>query len=125
MSFVFNSLAGVDATVRGHNAFVVKDGKTIPTGGYAHIVDTHSRPYLADIYWQDGPVDRGANQAPTGAFVEDVLEICKKRLEHYQDSSFACEANATAIEHIKAANQALIDRRQERKARGVEGKNVS
>ena len=123
MSFQFKSLAevGDQAIVQGHNSFDHKDGKKIPTGGYVDFLIPNR--HALTIRWQDGPVDREAGEEPNGAFVEDVLKVCKIRIDHYQDSDFACEDNAKASEHIQKAIDILGKRHAERKARGVLGKN--
>ena len=82
-------------------------------------------PRRFSIYWQDGPVSRDAGEKPNGAFVEDVLEVCKRRLEFYQDSPFACDENARALAHVGQAIDALLERRGDRRDRGVEGKHVA
>lgn len=56
-----------------------------------------------------------------GAFVEDLLEAAKSRLEHYQASEFACDENATALEKVQEALTALAERRSKRIAEGKYG----
>jgi len=86
-----------------------------PTGGYATGTGL-------DIVWQDGPLGRGDGRVePSGAFVESVLLACAHRLEFYEESKFACEANQVALGHIRKALDALRARRREREARGVQG----
>ena len=122
MSYSFRSLANVDASVVGHNDV---DVEGLVRGGYARFVTVDGQTLL-DLQFQGGPVDRqtGALDAiPSGVFVEDLLEICRIRLECYQDSKFACPENAEAIQHVKAAVKALLSRRAERWVRGVEGKD--
>lgn len=86
-----------------------------PTGGLTTGVGM-------SIRWQDGPLGRGAERnEPNGAFVEGVLQAALGRLEFYQGSKFACEQNATAIEHIKRALAALERRTADRERRDVEG----
>ena len=142
MSYSFKSHAGTGLYVCGHDDV---DGKGNPTGGYA--VDTdgdsnrgelfvdlnynkadvpirgHIKTDRFRIRWQDGPVNREAGEKPNGAFVEDVLEVCKRRLEHYQKSAFACEENEIAMKFIEDAIVALTARRRDRISRGVQGKN--
>ena len=124
MSFSFKSLAETGQDISGHN---YSEGGN-PTGGYAISGSTnltHYPPAFPGIHirWQDGPIDREAGEKANGACVEDVLEVCRFRLEFYEASEYACEHNARAIEHIKAAVKALIERREDRKARGVLGKH--
>ena len=119
MSFSFKSHADTGTSIEGHNTMVVEDGKHIPLGGYAHeFVHKTLR-----IDWQSGPVNREAGEKPNGAFVEDVLDVSARRLEFYQESDFAHESNAKAIALIREAIGVLNERRDERKARGVLGKN--
>jgi hypothetical protein len=74
------------------------------------------------IRWQRGPIGRGEErQEPNGAFVEDVIAIAKQRIEHYQESRFACDENALAIAHLDAALLVLHERTAKREERGVEG----
>ena len=81
-----------------------------------------------DIAWQSGPTrkvkqDGTVYYARQGAFVEDVLIAARTRLEFYQRSEFACEANEKAIANIDAALDALDARRVDRVERGVYGVN--
>lgn len=86
-----------------------------PTGG--HVCGTGFT-----IGWQDGALGRdGDRVAPNGAFVEDVIDSAKQRLEFFQDSKFACESNEKAIEHLQAALDALDSRTKDREERKVEG----
>ena len=78
---------------------------------------------MAVICWQDGPVNREADEEPNGAFVEDIIAISIERLKFYQDSPFNCPENAMAIEHFEKGNELLLERRKDRQARQVEGKN--
>ena len=77
------------------------------------------------ISWQNGPLGRGQDRrAPNGAFVEDVLQAVRQRLEFYQTASggkFACRENQQAIEYLTMAEDILDARTREREARQVEG----
>ena len=126
MSFSFKSFAETGDFISGHNESDV-DGN--PAGGYA--TDRRSDEGYSDItppvrlriFWQDGPLDREAGDKANGAFVEDVLEVCKRRLEFYQESEFNCLENKIAIASISEAIETLVDRRNDRKSRGVQGKH--
>ena len=120
MSFSFVSHSQAEAFVYGHNH--IENGRVL--GGYAHDTQESTRPHYLEIYFQNGPVNREAGERPNGTFVEDVLEVCKFRLVAYQASDFKHDANAQAIGHIQQAIDVLNERRDERKARGVFGKNV-
>lgn len=89
------------------NAFWVDDNGN-PTGGI-----TSGEGFT--IAWQNGVQERN------GAFLEEVLGACLARFEFFQDSKFACEENADAIDGIKAALDAMGRRFANRAARGVEG----
>lgn len=87
-----------------------------PTGG--QVLGTGLR-----IVWQDGPLGRPPVE-PNGAFVDDVIEAARQRLEFYQKATsgkFACRENAIAITKLEEALHWLYARRQERDKRGVQG----
>ena len=89
-----------------------------PTGGFVEGIGLN-------IYWQNGPLGRPPKPA-TGAFVEDVIEAARQRLEFYQKASggkFQCRENACALTHLDEALHWLIARRMEREARGVQGEH--
>ena len=72
--------------------------------------------------WQHGPLGRGNDRRePNGCFVEDVIQAVIGRIEFYQQSRFACQANADALDFLKQAAEALDSRTREREARAVEG----
>ncbi len=73
------------------------------------------------VSWQNGPLGRGNDRRPNGAFVEDVIAAAEDRIEFYQSSKFACDYNAEAIDHLRKAIDALQRRTRDRKAKGVEG----
>lgn len=71
------------------------------------------------ISWQNGPL--GVTGGRNGAFLLDLMAVCKRRLEHYQNSRFACQENAEALEDLSRAIQRLKDRRDRRQADGTLG----
>ncbi|MFA4945163.1 MAG: hypothetical protein WC789_10745 [Lentisphaeria bacterium] len=74
------------------------------------------------IAWQNGPLGRPpVRKEPNGAFVETIIAAAKDRLEFYQRSPFACEANERAIKALTEALAVLDARTKEREARAVEG----
>lgn len=77
------------------------------------------------IAWQDGPLGRDGDRIePNGAFVEDVLDAVKGRIEFYEKANngkFSCQTNKDALAHIVLALEALDSRTKERESRGVEG----
>ena len=124
MSFSFPSHGLTKSTVLGHNE--TEGGN--PAGGFAKDIGQGPAGYPQElvrflIIWQRGPIDREAGEEANGALVEDVIDVCKRRLEFYQESPFACEQNARAIEHLKMALNYLLERRGDRRERGVEGKH--
>jgi len=93
-----------------------RDGN--PTGGSVEGVGLR-------VDWQDGPLGRPPKLA-TGAFVDDVIEAARQRLEFYQKASggkFACRQNAIAITKLEEAMHWLWARRMERESRGVQGEH--
>lgn len=120
MTFSFASLAGTGVSIHGHNE---TDDDGNPAGGTAQddIPDdegtgTHSRFY---IQWQNGPLDRDAGEKPNGAFVEDILEVCRRRLEWHQGIPFACPENDEAMGHVAEAI-ACLQKRRERRAEAAD-----
>lgn len=87
-----------------------------------HYVTAEGEPYGGEtvgvgftIQWQKGLV----GQTQNGAFVEDVIEAAKGRMEHYQETKFNCDKNALCIAHLEAALKCLRDRMEDRVQRGV------
>ena len=123
--FEFNSLAGVQSRtlVRNHIVNTV-DGKTTVGGGYAVTMPKGKvTPEFMRIEWQDGGVNRETGENLNGAQVEDVLEVASRRLEAFEETDFAHPSNASAIQHIQDAIEELGERRDDRRKRGVEGKD--
>lgn len=74
------------------------------------------------IDWQNGPLGRDGDRVePNGAFVEGVIQSAISRLEHYQDSKFACQDNKNALTCLKSALTYLDSRTADRETREVEG----
>lgn len=82
-----------------------------------------------NIEWQNGPLGRGAERdKPNGAFVEDVIEAARQRIEHYQTAQqgkFRCRENAIAITKLEEALLWLNKRTTDREAREVEGTHTA
>jgi hypothetical protein len=92
------------------------DANGNPSGGYVTGVGI-------TITWQDGlrgEVGGMLNMA-NGAFVEDALQAAAQRLWFFQQSKFAHDDNAQAIEYIQKAIDVLGERAKERQARNVLG----
>lgn len=96
--------------------FTDDDGN--PAGGIAYGVGL-------SIRWQDGPrAVEGEPLAPAnGAFVEDVIDLARQRLEFFQESKYRCRENALAITKLEEALHWLEHRRRDRASRGVEGRH--
>lgn len=74
------------------------------------------------ISWQNGPLGHGnTRREPNGAFVEDVIQAVMSRLQFYQQSRFACQANEDALNSLHDAARALDARTRDREMRQVEG----
>ncbi len=73
------------------------------------------------IYFQNG--GRNIEGSVHGVTNEDLLEICRHRLQCFQTSEFACRENAVALTHIEEALMWLNRRVEDRSERGVLGIN--
>lgn len=72
------------------------------------------------IRFQDGPIqEHGVN----GVGIENVLEVCRVRLQMFQEGPFKCRENALAITKIEEALLWLGARTALRQEQGVEGTN--
>ena len=72
------------------------------------------------ISFQKGPIKEvGIN----GITERDLLEILRFRLENFQNSEFASDYNAKALDAINTAIESLDARTKDREKRGVEGTN--
>lgn len=70
------------------------------------------------ILFQNGPIKEvGVN----GITHEALIAILIDRLRSFQAGPYASETNQDALDHLRAAQDALFRRTQERLARGVEG----
>lgn len=74
--------------------------------------------HLATIHFQEGPIKEcGVN----GVCNEDLINMVIDRLEHFQNSEFACRENAVVITKLEEALLWLRKRTMGREQRGVEG----
>ena len=73
---------------------------------------------LADIHFQEGPI-KGAGV--NGVMNEDLIAMVICRLEHFQESKFACYENDLAIVKLEEALLWLRKRTMGRESRNVEG----
>ena len=132
MSYSFKSLGMTEAQVFGYDG-INEEGHV--TSGFAcspeemnkrpadlsRMLSDPSYPVHFAIRWQDGPIDREAGEGLNGACVEDVLEVCARRLEAYQEGPLDCVENMKAIRLIRSAIDELLLRRTKRRIDGVEG----
>lgn len=82
--------------------------------------DTPSSPaFVATIQFQQGP--RFDPTSRRGLFLMHLYAIAIDWLERAQRTVYACDTNAEALTHTRAALAALQRRRDERAARGVLG----
>ena len=76
---------------------------------------------LGSIDFQNGGI---AENGVNGITNEALLAIVIHRLKCFQSGRFPCDENANALEDIECALHHLESRTQQRKARGVEGKET-
>ena len=62
-----------------------------------------AEPFAAMEFQRGAIKEHGVN----GIQIEDLLHICKHRLECFQSSEFACRENKEALEHINIALEYL------------------
>ena len=105
------------------------DDRDPNAGGASHKYEVRHYPPLeggayhtyAIAEYQHGP--RNVEGSERGCLDDHVLAIAEDRLEAFQAGPFAHAKNAEALEHVRAARTALRERAEERRARGVLGKN--
>lgn len=73
------------------------------------------------ILFQHGP--RSEATSIRGVLDEHLLMIVADRLEAFQAGPFAHPSNLDALDHVQAARKVLKERAEERRVRGVLGKN--
>lgn len=75
------------------------------------------------ISWQRGPLRKedGTFDFPNGAFIEDIIDAAKDRLEYHQRSQFACDENAQAIALLAQALEILDSRTKRREQENTLG----
>ena len=84
----------------------------------AVVPEGHPSAIFAEISFQKGPV---AEAGKNGIFMEDLLGICRHRLQCFQAGDFACRENALALTKIEEALHWLNHRTADRQRRKVEG----
>lgn len=85
------------------------------------IRDSENDNILAGIHFQEGPLKENKKN---GIFHEDLIAICINRLEHFQNSEFACIENEKAIEKLQESLMWLRKRTLNRQKRNVLGTNI-
>ena len=76
---------------------------------------------VCTVDFQEGPIkENGVN----GACNEDLIAMVICRLQHFQQSEWACRDNALAITKLEEALLWLRKRTMGREKRGVEGTSV-
>lgn len=76
---------------------------------------------LAELRFQDG--GRNTEGVRDGLCDEDLLEIVRHRLQCFQKGDFPSREGACALTHIEEALMWLNKRKEDRKYRGVLGKD--
>ncbi|MDR1044695.1 MAG: ABC transporter ATPase [Candidatus Adiutrix sp.] len=98
------------------------DDEPGPGGAYHHYTIGKAGEALLSPYsvipFQNGPVKEAGQN---GVFIEDLLSICRHRLQCFQAGEFACRENALALTKIEEALHWLNHRTADRQARNVEG----
>lgn len=92
-----------------------------PGGGYHDymIVNGRTGYLLADITFQKGP--RMAKESVQGVLDTDLLEIVRHRLSAFCEGEMADERTKAALWYVVYALDALKERTEDRKRRGVLG----
>lgn len=76
---------------------------------------------LTEVDFQKGPIkENGVN----GVCNEDLIAMVICRLDHFQDSEFACYENDIAIVKLEEALLWLRKRTMGREKRGIEGTHI-
>ena len=107
---------GIRQSERLVDSKFVTDRGGNPTGGTTQLIVAKGTIPLS-IVWQDGIV---GEEGQNGAFVEDVMEAARQRLQFFQASKFRCRENAIALTHLETALAWLDFRTRAREVEGVE-----
>lgn len=85
------------------------------------VVTSTDSSTLVDIHFQEGPIkETGVN----GVMNEDLISMVICRLDHFQESEFACYENDQAIVKLEEALMWLRKRTMGREKREVEGTHI-
>lgn len=88
---------------------------TIRKSSFNGAGEVYERGFVRVVFQQGIPTEVGVN----GCRIQDVLEVAKERLEHYQSGKLACFENEEALHHINQAIRFLNERIERRQAQGV------
>lgn len=106
---------------KDHANIVVTDQKEYDTNHVFEIISKDGNEHFAEIRFQQGDI---AEVGVNGCYNEDLIEIVVRRLNDFQQGEMKCRENAIAITYLETALFWLQKRTLDRKARGVEGKQV-
>lgn len=103
----------------GANHLYMIEGFNTASNASDPFVERHGAPSKhTTILFQNGPIpEKGVN----GITQEVLFAIVADRLQSFQDGPFACVENGFALDHVKAAQEALLSRTRARMAQNVEG----
>jgi len=108
-----------------HHRYMLTRTMTVVEMAAMQARDPHTVPPPAvtsgALHFQRGP--RNELDSTPGTLDGAVLSVLIHRQECFQAGPFACPENDEILAHLTAARDLLIKRAQERKARGVLGKN--
>ncbi len=110
---------------REDNLNIVEYDDTPSHGNGRHnyiIRHKESGAILGEIHFQDG--GRNTEGVRDGVLDQDLLEIVRHRLQCFQHGEFPSREGALAITHIEEALLWLNKRKEDRKYRGVLGKDL-
>lgn len=81
-------------------------------------VEDNEGNLISRVHFQEGPIDMvGIN----GVMNENLIVMVMDRLEHFQQSEYACQENSIALNYLNDALKILERRTNKRIDRGVEG----
>jgi hypothetical protein len=86
-------------------------------------VEDNKDAYKGSVYLHFQNGGRNIEGSVHGLTGEDLLEICRHRLQCFQTSEYACRENAVALTHIEEALMWLNRRVEDRIERNVLGIN--
>lgn len=104
------------------NTVFVTDEKGNGGAHHKYLIDLQDGNKQVSIEFQDGA--RKLPDSIHGVIDQDLLEICRHRLQCFQEGPFATRENAMALTHIEEALMWLNRRVEDRIERNVLGTNV-